>query len=53
MQTDWIKMLLGYDIIFLGSWNRKLNRLTIITVSVVSDSVYLNSLPLVVSLPNL
>lgn len=48
MQTDCIKMLLGYDFIFLGSWNRKLNWLAIVPVLVC-----LNKLPQVAHLSNL
>jgi hypothetical protein len=49
IQTDWIKMLLSYHIIFLGFWNRKPIRLTIVLVSFSSGSFYLNNLLLLVS----
>jgi hypothetical protein len=49
IQTDWIKMLLSYYIIFLGFWNRKPIRLTIVLVSFSSGSFYLNNLLLLVS----
>jgi hypothetical protein len=42
-------MLLSYYIIFLGFWNRKPIRLTIVLVSFSSGSFYLNNLLLLVS----
>jgi hypothetical protein len=42
-------MLLSYHIIFLGFWNRKPIRLTIVLVSFSSGSFYLNNLLLLVS----
>jgi hypothetical protein len=53
MQTDWIKMLSGYNIIFLGIWNRKLNWLaTNLVLFTFGFGLFLNSLFQVVSLPN-